>query len=192
MQRAVLRFGAHRVLSAGTDALKTDFTRTGRRTVAGMLQDGMNSAARYYKNNLADGFRQDGMDLLLGAFAITPHPMGAPPPLPTSARRGLAVSTPSALHARPLSHQIPLTVFLALAMAGASLLLVADGGLRLAYVCFWLLAVLASIKVGAGSENMCARAKTSLFLFLDATSCSFRACARLPSGARPIGDDGCH
>lgn len=43
---------------SGTGALKTDFTRTGKRTKAGLLQDGVNSLVRYYKNNLADGFRQ--------------------------------------------------------------------------------------------------------------------------------------
>lgn len=43
---------------SGTGALKTDFTRTGKRTVQGVLQDGINSLTRYYKNNLKDGFRQ--------------------------------------------------------------------------------------------------------------------------------------
>lgn len=43
---------------SGTGALKTDFTRTGKRTTAGMLQDGVNSMTRYYLNNFADGFRQ--------------------------------------------------------------------------------------------------------------------------------------
>jgi len=43
---------------AGTGALKTDFTRTGKRTKWGMLKDGYNSAIRYYKNNFTDGFRQ--------------------------------------------------------------------------------------------------------------------------------------
>ncbi|KTF71429.1 hypothetical protein cypCar_00047450 [Cyprinus carpio] len=43
---------------AGTGALKTDFTRTGRRTQWGLLMDGWNSMIRYYKNNFSDGFRQ--------------------------------------------------------------------------------------------------------------------------------------
>lgn len=43
---------------SGTGALKTDFTRTGKRTVQGMLQDGVNSLTRYFKNNFNDGFRQ--------------------------------------------------------------------------------------------------------------------------------------
>ena len=66
---------------AGTPALKTDFTRTGRRTARGMVGDLRsqtlifpvkfcilkimekrsslrNSIVRYYKNNFSDGFRQ--------------------------------------------------------------------------------------------------------------------------------------
>lgn len=53
---------------AGTGALKTDFTRTGKRTVSGALQDGINSVTRYYLNNFADGVRQDAYDLLVGNF----------------------------------------------------------------------------------------------------------------------------
>lgn len=54
---------------AGTGALKTDFTRTGRRTLTGALQDGVNSVTRYYLNNFADGIRQDAYDLLVGNFS---------------------------------------------------------------------------------------------------------------------------
>jgi phosphatidylinositol 4-phosphatase len=43
---------------SGTGALKTDFTRTGKRTKAGALQDGVNGAMRYIKNNYFDGTRQ--------------------------------------------------------------------------------------------------------------------------------------
>ncbi|KAI4217465.1 MAG: hypothetical protein LQ351_000060 [Letrouitia transgressa] len=53
---------------SGTGALKTDFTRTGERTRAGMLQDFNNSVTRYVKNNFGDGPRQDAFDLFLGAF----------------------------------------------------------------------------------------------------------------------------
>ncbi|XP_038154593.1 phosphatidylinositol-3-phosphatase SAC1-B-like [Cyprinodon tularosa] len=55
---------------AGTGALKTDFTRTGKRTVLGAMMDGWNSAIRYYKNNFSDGFRQDSIDLFLGNYAV--------------------------------------------------------------------------------------------------------------------------
>ena len=53
---------------SGTGALKTDFTRTGKRTRAGMLQDLSNSITRYVRNNLLDGPRQDGFDVFLGAY----------------------------------------------------------------------------------------------------------------------------
>ncbi|KAF9793916.1 hypothetical protein SFRURICE_003436 [Spodoptera frugiperda] len=43
---------------SGTGALKTDFTRTGKRTRLGLVRDGVNSLTRYYKNNFSDGFRQ--------------------------------------------------------------------------------------------------------------------------------------
>jgi hypothetical protein len=51
---------------AGTPALKGDFTRTGKRTKRGALDDGMNSLQRYYLNNFLDADRQEGMDLLVG------------------------------------------------------------------------------------------------------------------------------
>jgi hypothetical protein len=53
-------------LYAGTPALKGDFTRTGKRTKRGALDDGMNSVQRYYLNNFLDADRQEGMDLLTG------------------------------------------------------------------------------------------------------------------------------
>lgn len=56
----------------GTGALKTDYTRTGKRTKWGLLQDGVNSMIRYYKNNFSDGFRQDGIDLILGNYVVEP------------------------------------------------------------------------------------------------------------------------
>lgn len=40
---------------AGTGALKVDFTKTGKRTLKGMINDGLNSCMRYYINNLTDG-----------------------------------------------------------------------------------------------------------------------------------------
>ncbi|KAF2140895.1 uncharacterized protein K452DRAFT_351625 [Aplosporella prunicola CBS 121167] len=53
---------------SGTGALKTDFTRTGNRTKAGMLQDLSNSITRYIKNNFLDGPRQDAFDLFQGTY----------------------------------------------------------------------------------------------------------------------------
>ena len=53
---------------SGTGALKTDFTRTGKRTRAGALQDLNNSITRYVRNNFMDGPRQDGFDVFLGTY----------------------------------------------------------------------------------------------------------------------------
>jgi hypothetical protein len=53
-------------LYAGTPALKGDFTRTGKRTKKGALEDGVNSLQRYYQNNFRDADRQEGIDLLTG------------------------------------------------------------------------------------------------------------------------------
>ena len=58
---------------SGTGALKTDFTRTGQRTWAGVAQDGNNSITRYIRNNFGDGPRQDGFDLFLGAYSPSNH-----------------------------------------------------------------------------------------------------------------------
>ncbi|KAI8927060.1 SacI homology domain-containing protein [Entophlyctis helioformis] len=57
---------------SGTGALKTDFTRTGKRSKAGVLQDFSNSVVRYVKNNFLDGFRQDSLDLFLGRYQVSP------------------------------------------------------------------------------------------------------------------------
>ncbi|WFD05287.1 Phosphoinositide phosphatase sac1 [Malassezia vespertilionis] len=53
---------------SGTGALKTDYTRTGKRSIEGALQDGINSLTRYVKNNFFDGKRQDAYDLITGAW----------------------------------------------------------------------------------------------------------------------------
>lgn len=57
---------------AATPALKTDFTRTGRRTVWGAVRDGYHSLLRYYRNNFRDGWKQDAMDLFLGNYIVEP------------------------------------------------------------------------------------------------------------------------
>ena len=51
-------------LYTGTPALKTDFTRTGKRTYMGAFNDGVNSVTRYYINNFTDGYYVDCFDLL--------------------------------------------------------------------------------------------------------------------------------
>jgi hypothetical protein len=56
----------------GSGALKSDFTRSGSRTVYGVLQDGYKALQRYYVNNALDGFHQDAYDLFLGNYTL-PH-----------------------------------------------------------------------------------------------------------------------
>lgn len=51
---------------SGTNALKRDFTRTGKRTMAGAVEDGVNSCTRFYINNFCDGYNQDCHDYYLG------------------------------------------------------------------------------------------------------------------------------
>lgn len=51
---------------AGTGALKTDYTRTGKRSYRGIAVDGWRSMLRYWKNNFVDGYKQDAYNLLLG------------------------------------------------------------------------------------------------------------------------------
>ncbi len=60
---------------AGTGALKSGFTRTGQRTLGGLLDDGVKSAMRYFLNNFRDGRKQDALDLLTGTYTIS---KGAP------------------------------------------------------------------------------------------------------------------
>lgn len=55
---------------SGTGALKSDFTRTGKRNWMGIMRDGYNSGVRYLKNNFIDGHRQDAMDLFLGNYTV--------------------------------------------------------------------------------------------------------------------------
>jgi hypothetical protein len=51
------------MLYSGTPALKTDFTRTGKRSYKGAINDFCNSTQRYYINNFCDGYNQDCLDL---------------------------------------------------------------------------------------------------------------------------------
>ena len=50
---------------SGTPALKRDFTRTGKRTIKGAIDDGINTSTRFYINNFCDGYNQDCHDLFL-------------------------------------------------------------------------------------------------------------------------------
>ncbi|XP_044738876.1 phosphatidylinositol-3-phosphatase SAC1 [Chrysoperla carnea] len=82
---------------SGTGALKTDFTRTGKRTRMGLVKDGVNSLTRYYKNNFRDGFRQDSIDLFLGNYFVQ-EGEGSSRPCPLRVDRGWKyVTFPSVL-----------------------------------------------------------------------------------------------
>lgn len=57
-------------LYSGTGALKTDFTRTGKRTKMGALEDGRRSLVRYFYNNYEDPYNQNALHLLLGKIEV--------------------------------------------------------------------------------------------------------------------------
>ncbi|KAH8835920.1 inositol phosphatidylinositol phosphatase [Flagelloscypha sp. PMI_526] len=59
---------------AGSGALKSDYTRTNKRTRKGLLEDGIKSTVRYLKNNYFDGPRQDAFDLVLGNWIPRKNP----------------------------------------------------------------------------------------------------------------------
>ena len=69
---------------AGTGAMKSAFTRTGKRDLAGLLDDGAKSLTRYFLNNFRDGEKQDALDLVTGAYKVSPgtaspfKPQGSP------------------------------------------------------------------------------------------------------------------
>lgn len=53
---------------AGTGALKSGFTRTGKRSLAGFADDGYKSVMRYYLNTYTHGIMQDQIDLVMGMY----------------------------------------------------------------------------------------------------------------------------
>ena len=53
----------------GTGALKSGFTRTGKRTLLGLMDDAKKSAARFYMNNFQDKSKQETIDQILGKSA---------------------------------------------------------------------------------------------------------------------------
>lgn len=57
---------------SGTGALKTDFTRTGKRSTTGVIGDGVKSVMRMYYKNFVDEGRQESIDLLCGSASIQP------------------------------------------------------------------------------------------------------------------------
>ncbi|KAI9444996.1 SacI homology domain-containing protein [Lactarius indigo] len=120
---------------AGTGALKTDFTRTGKRTRQGAFDDFKKSAIRYLRNNHFDGARQDAYDLMTGAWV--------PRKGPSSALFLIADTRPLILRAVPYV----LTFSLFMILAGLTLPRTSDYSL-VYYFALWLtLVVLSTIFV---------------------------------------------
>ncbi|OEH75322.1 sac1 phosphoinositide [Cyclospora cayetanensis] len=72
------------ILYSGTPALKTDFTRTGKRCLWGALMDAKNSCCRYFLNNFSDGFKEDCLLFCSSPFIRLPL---RPPRAPGGLRR---------------------------------------------------------------------------------------------------------
>lgn len=58
------------IIYSGTPALKTDFTRTGKRSIVGALNDGVNSIKRYLFNNFIDYEHQNVYDFMTNTISI--------------------------------------------------------------------------------------------------------------------------
>jgi hypothetical protein len=74
---------------SGTGSLKNDFTRspppplagsrrrrTGKRSLEGIMNDGVKSLRRFYLSRFRDENRQDAIDLFLGNFVVDPRDYG--------------------------------------------------------------------------------------------------------------------
>jgi len=118
---------------AGTGALKTDFTRTGKRTRQGALDDLKKSVLRYLKNNHFDGARQDAYDLMTGAWI--------PRKGPSSALFLIADTRPLVLRAVPYI----LSFSLFMILAGLTLPRSSDYSLIYYFVLWFTLVVLSTI-----------------------------------------------
>ncbi|BFZ13223.1 hypothetical protein BsWGS_16262 [Bradybaena similaris] len=118
---------------AGTGALKTDFTRTGQRTISGALQDGVNTVFRYFRNNFQDGSRQDAMDLFLGNYIVEEN-------------EGLTVKSPLEADRDWKYYAVPVILIVAVSMFMISVLL-PDEHLseQMMYVLFWGVATIMSL-----------------------------------------------
>jgi hypothetical protein len=55
---------------SGTKAMKGDFTRNGKKSIKGNIQDGIFSLKRYFINNFTDGYHQDCQDFALGKLNL--------------------------------------------------------------------------------------------------------------------------
>ena len=118
----------------GTKALKTDYTRTGKRGLPGMLRDGYNSCVRYFYNNFNDGFRQDAFDLFVGNYQVRPAEGSVANPSPFDTRLSYTqILAPGAL-------------IVLLSLLFMTLILPSTNtSLQLAYVLFWGLGISVSL-----------------------------------------------
>lgn len=55
----------------GTGSTHTNVTRTGKRDFFGLLDHGMKSIGRFYKQNFEDSLKQEGIDMILGQHTET-------------------------------------------------------------------------------------------------------------------------
>jgi len=116
----------------GSGALKSDFTRSNKRTWKGVLDDGVKSVLRYLKNNYFDGPRQDAFDLVTGAYVPRRNPTA-----------GMFLVTDS----RPLvTRSMPAVAFFSLFMicAGMTLPRTSDYAL-IYYFVIWFLILIISL-----------------------------------------------
>ncbi|KAI0281599.1 SacI homology domain-containing protein [Russula aff. rugulosa BPL654] len=118
---------------AGTGALKTDFTRTGKRTHQGALDDLKKSVLRYLRNNHFDGARQDAYDLMTGVWI--------PRKGPSSALFMITDTRPLVLRAVPYI----LSFSLFMILAGLTLPRSSDYSLMYYFVLWFSLVVLSTI-----------------------------------------------
>ncbi|KAJ3615705.1 hypothetical protein Zmor_012366 [Zophobas morio] len=73
----------------GTDALNSELALTGRRTARSIVNDGIKSVTRIYKNNVKDAKVQELIDLIL----TTPHPSYSAPNRPLLLKIRLCIAT---------------------------------------------------------------------------------------------------
>eukprot|EP00128_Syssomonas_multiformis_P001592 Colp12_sorted_trinity150504_noHs@15757 len=86
--------------------------------------DGYNSMVRYYKNNFADGYRQDSIDLFLGNYIV-------------DSREGISI--PSPLRPQSVFKSLPLILAVILAMMVLTFYLpTSSTHAQAGYLLFWI------------------------------------------------------
>jgi hypothetical protein len=78
MQRARFLLSSYADEGLGTGAINTSFTRSGKKSFAGLLSDATKSVGRMYQQQFNDGSKQKAIDALLV------RPSRSPPPSPTA------------------------------------------------------------------------------------------------------------